>query len=122
MKAHGDIALEWNGNILIIHAKGPFNLEGILETDKRYKKYVLDAGVSPWLALDIWDDESLASPQGLTSVKDTYQWAADHGCTAAAIVVANGLQYAIVKKMKLSTIEVFHDKELAIAWLHDKQA
>ena len=34
MKTHGDTALEWEGNLLIIHSKGPFNIEGILETTK----------------------------------------------------------------------------------------
>ena len=63
----------------------------------------------------------MGSPQALENVKHTYQWATEYGCTAA-VVATNCMQYGIVKKMKPSYIEVFHDKEQAIAWLREKQA
>ena len=72
MKKHGDITLEWDGNVLISCPKGPFNPEGTIDTIQRYQQCVLDANLSCWFRLEIWDDETMGSPQAMEKVKDAY--------------------------------------------------
>ena len=53
MNRHGQFLFSWERNILIIHAKGPFNVEGVLAETNKIKKFILDKNVTKWGKLGI---------------------------------------------------------------------
>lgn len=117
MNKHGELLFSWEKNILIVHAKGPFNEEGAFAETNKLKKFILKMNVTKWGKLGIWDDESLGSAEAIEIVENYHRWCVENGCETTAYVVCNCLQKSISEKVYSSTAKIFKDEPDAKKWL-----
>ncbi|WP_435237464.1 hypothetical protein ACR30L_07825 [Psychromonas sp. PT13] len=117
MNRHGQFLFSWEENILIIHAKGPFNEEGVLAETNKVKKFILSKNVTKWAKLGIWDDESIGSPEAIAIVENYHQWCIENGCVKTAYVVCNSIQQSISEKVYSSAAQIFKSEDDAKKWL-----
>ncbi|MEX1668173.1 hypothetical protein AB4876_04570 [Zhongshania guokunii] len=119
MQSHGEISLEWDGQLFTMYAYGPFNEEGVREVIASLKRAVLSENIESWVRLEVWDMDTLGSPLVFDYVKAYYLWCEEHGCRATAVVVNNIIQRNIIEKDFLTNIRIFKSKREAIDWLKD---
>lgn len=122
MQPHGDIQLELQGNILIIIPKGPFNIEGAIIAVAKYKDSIEQKNLTKWYRLDIWDEDSMGTPEALEHSIEVFNWSQRHGCMATAIVVSNTIQSGIARKIIPQPMAVCYDKSVALNWLEEQRA
>jgi len=117
MNRHGQFLFSWEKNILIIHARGPFNVEGVLAETNKIKKFILKKNVTKWGKLGIWDDEAIGSPEAIEIVENYHQWCIENGCVKTAYVVCNSIQQSISEKVYDSKANIFKSEDDAKKWL-----
>jgi hypothetical protein len=117
MNKHGDLQVSWEGNILIIKAKGAFNEEGALAGIIEIKKIVSTKNLVSWHRLGFWDEEYLGSPSTLEMFKEVHEWCSENGCEKVGVVVCNSIQESVVGKYFGSKAKVFRLESNARDWL-----
>lgn len=85
------------------------------------KAEITRAQFNEWSRIEIWDAETVGSPETLMIAKALYEWYVAHGCDIAAIVVCNELQRYIVKEILCSKVEIFSKLSDAQVWLYEQQ-
>ncbi len=118
MKSHGYVEFSWESNILYVEAFGPFNEEGVMEAASEYLSTILNRTVSDFSVIEIWDEDSLGSPEALAYVEKLWEQLISNGCTSIALVVSNSLQRGVAEKFLPSIGKIFHKKEDAKFWIH----
>ena len=121
MNMHGEISFVWNGDLIEITSTGPFNEKGLSHCISTIKHSILNKNIKSWCRMEIWDDETLGSPECIALSKDKAQWCITHGCYATAIVVSNGFQRALLEKEAMSNIGIFDDAATAKKWLDEQR-
>ena len=117
MIKHGDkLGLKWVGDILVGEVHGAYNEEGITGVFTDIKESVLKSGLSSWYRIEIWND-AIGSPEVVELLSEMYTWCKEHGCLATAAVITNRVQEKIIEERLPNIVEVFGDKEQAMAWL-----
>ncbi len=118
MLEHGELALEWQGDVLILRPQGAFNEEGTMAAFTLFRQFVLDSNKPAWLRLEVWGD-TLGVPESMAQLPSIYTWAESHGCKATAIVITNYVQERIVRShiTSSSVFDVFRNEVDALAWL-----
>jgi len=117
MNAHGDISLSWEGDLLIIEVFGPFNEIGLKNIIARIRESILTKGIDAWRKLEIWDEETLGSPDIVSMGEIVAKWYKDNGCYASAVVVCNSLQEQLVNNITSNNTKSFRNKNTAMKWL-----
>jgi hypothetical protein len=117
MNRHGELQLSWEGNILIVKAKGAFNNEGALAGVIAIKKLVSTKNLPSWHRLGFWDEEYLGSPSTLQMFKEVHEWCSENGCGRVAVVVCNSLQENVAGRIFGSKAKVFRLESDARDWL-----
>lgn len=118
MDAHGEIALFWQNDLLTVNAKGPFNELGMQKTVATIQESILNKNLTSWRKIEIWDNETLGSPEVISLAEDASQWYKENGCIASAVVVSNCIQHQIIKKISNHTSMAFQNEKNAINWLN----
>lgn len=122
MNRHGEAKFYWEGDLLIVEPKGPFNLEGSQHQCEEMQTAILQKGLKRWRRLEILEPNTLGSPDVLAVVKGLYHWYDQHGCCAAAVVVKNGVQrYAIETVFQGRNVSIFDSEKDARIWLDSQQ-
>ena len=117
---HGEISLEWQDDILIINAQGPFNPEGILLASKHFQECVENREHKSWVRLDISDQETLGEPFVINEIAKGYVWGFKNGCRAMALVYCNSLQKILCEKFieeNTLNVKLFYNQQDAEEWL-----
>ncbi len=114
---HGKASLCWDGDLLIVETKGPFNQAGLQLVINRIKSSISTKGLTLFRRLDVWDEQTLGCPVVIDSAEEMSKWYKDNGCYAVAVVVKNCLQSHIVSKISHTGALVFDDQEEALSWL-----
>ena len=117
MNKHGEFLFSWEKNILIIHAKGPFNEEGVLAATNEAKEFILKQKVTKWCKLAILDEESLGSSEAIEVVEKYHQWCIEKGGVTTAYIVCNSIQKSILEKIYNGTAKIFDQEDDAKKWL-----
>lgn len=117
MDKHGNLNLIWEGDILIIELKGPFNEEGITYWITEIKNEVKTKGFARWKRLEIWDDNAFGSPKTNELAKSIFDWYESNGCYKSAAVVSYKRQAKILKEQFNSSSRVFTNQPEALDWL-----
>jgi len=117
MDRHGRITFTWEDNLFISKVEGPFNELGLTYYSSEIKQSVISKGFKQWRRIEVWDEESIASPETLDIGKELYDWCKSNGCVLEAIVISNHIQKHIVKDIFKSKIEIFHSITEAKTWL-----
>ncbi|GHE89096.1 hypothetical protein [Thalassotalea profundi] len=120
MIIHGDVSFIWNGDLIEITSTGPFNELGLSHSISKVKNSILDKNIKSWRRMEIWDDETLGSPECIVLSKEKAKWFIDHGCYASAIVVSNNLQKALLDKAASGNVHFFDDVATARKWLDEQ--
>ena len=116
MNKHGNLSFKWVDDLFITEAKGSFNEEGTEAAMRQFKESVLNSGLSSWYRLENWSD-AMGTPEASELIPEFYNWSEKQGCLATAVVVTNSLQERIIKDKLSDYVQVFRDKEQAMAWL-----
>lgn len=107
---------------MTIDCQGPFNPESLAHYASQIKQSVLtNVNCKDWQRLEVWDDESLASPEGLVMCKAFWDWCNDNGCSFTAIVISNAIQTHLLKQHIGDTLKTFKTINEAQVWLDQKQ-
>lgn len=117
MNRHGKITFTWENDLFISKVEGPFNELGLTYYSSEIKKSVISKGFKQWRRIEVWDKESIASPETLNIGKELYDWCKNNGCVLEAIVLSNHLQKHIVKDIFKSKIQIFQNITEAKTWL-----
>ena len=117
MEHHGDVKVAWDGSILIVHAQGPFNDEGMQRAITAVQTVVLAKNLPRWQRLSICDKETLGSPSTLKLVGYINTWCLANGCEKTAIVVCDSVQENVAQILFASSVKVFFNEAEARAWL-----
>ncbi|WP_157673861.1 hypothetical protein [Cognaticolwellia beringensis] len=117
MNRHGKITFTWENDLFISKVEGPFNELGLAYYSSEIKKSVISKDFKQWRRIEVWDEESIASPETLNIGKELYDWCKNNGCVLEAIVLSTHLQKHIVKDIFKSKIEIFQNITEAKAWL-----
>ncbi|WDE05950.1 hypothetical protein SG34_003195 [Thalassomonas viridans] len=122
MRIHGRVDSYWQDNVLVLHAYGPFNEEGIDQAIEQPKTLVNNRPVQAWNRLEIRDDETMGSPEvaAKAKAKALDAWFESNGCRHIAVVVRNNMQIYVVQELLQSHAKVFHDLNEAKKWLAEK--
>ncbi|WDD98533.1 hypothetical protein [Thalassomonas actiniarum] len=120
MKKHGVVTLNWQANLLVLRAYGPFNEEGIEAIFHEAQQSVINRQLQSWNRLEILDDETLGSPAVLNRVKDLYTWFENNGCEHTALVVSNCVQIYVAEELLKSKAKIFRDLDAAKKWLSEQ--
>lgn len=121
MTVHGYVELEWDGDILIVRPRGPFNLEGSLSALDEIKSAALSSSLTHWGRLTYLDRDSIGSPEVMAAVRESYQWCLENGCYGIALVSNNQLQTSILTEQTHPAINAFCDEEEARQWLEEQK-
>ncbi len=117
LNLHGQLSFSWSGDLLTIIVEGPFNEVGLRYWFAEMQKQVETKGLTSWRRFEIWDDESLSSPEGLSVVKQLYEWYEIKGCVLSVFVVKNSMQEYIIRDVSKIKPEIFYDLEHAKKWM-----
>jgi hypothetical protein len=117
MNKHGEVLLSWEGSILIVKVKGPFNDEGAIDAVHEIKKSVYSKNIATWYRLGFWDEEALGSPSTFNQVKEIHEWSLANGCKRTAVVVCNSLQHSVLENLLGGTVQIFRIEADAKKWL-----
>lgn len=121
MDMHGDVSFEWKGDLIEINSVGPFNVEGLSYSISVVKNSILSKNLKNWRRLEIWDDETLGSPECFVLAKEKAKWFIANGCYASAIVISNSVQRSLLESAATSNVRLFESVAAAKKWL-DKQS
>ena len=105
MKAHGILQLTWKQNTLYAEAFGPFNEEGIIEA-------------SIFSVIEVWDENSMTSPEALKDVGRLWAVLANYGCESYALIVSNRLQESVAQPYLPEIGKIFNDLNTAELWVN----
>jgi len=117
---HGGISFVWDRDLIEITSTGPFNEIGLIHCISMVKNSILNKNIKSWRRMEIWDDETLGSPECIALSKEKAKWFITHGCYATAIVVSNSVQRALLEKEATSNIRFFDDAATAKKWLNEQ--
>jgi len=125
MIAHGYATISWKEDILYIYAYGPFNEEGVSIAVDEYLSVVEKRHLKPFDTIEIWDEETLGSPETISKAKVLWGKLIELNCTSISIVVSNNLQSAICKKYLPSIGRIYFSvkdaEEYILYQLHHQQ-
>lgn len=121
MNAHGEVFLEWDEDLLIVHARGPFNEIGAESSILAIQSSIRNENRKLWCRLEVWDQETLGSPAVVALIKDAAVWYKENGCFASAVVISNSIQNQLIQKVTNEQTKTFYDKSEAIQWLNDQR-
>ncbi|WP_354624101.1 hypothetical protein [Psychromonas sp. MME2] len=122
MNKHGDICFSWEGELLTLIVKGPFNEEGFDYYISLIRKSVLNRSINHWKRLEIWDDEVMASPNVVDKCRVIHDWYEKNGCILSAVVVSNNMQALLLKKSVKTNAEIFTKIEDSKEWFKRQSA
>jgi hypothetical protein len=120
MDMHGEVFFEWDGDLIKINSIGPFNVEGLSYSISMVKNSILSKNIKNWRRLEIWDDETLGSPECFVLAKDKAKWFIANGCYASAIVFSNSVQSSLLESAATGNIRFFEDESTAKKWLDEQ--
>lgn len=118
MKAHGILQLTWKQNTLYAEAFGPFNEEGIIEASKNYLDALGKPPASIFSVIEVWDENSMTSPEALKNVGRLWAVLANYGCESYALIVSNRLQESVAQPYLPEIGKIFNDLNTAELWVN----
>ena len=118
MKPHGNITLYWNDDLLVVKTFGPFNEIGLKIIISEIRDSILNKGLKSWRKLEIWDEETLGSPEVIAKGQSVAKWYKDNGCYASAIVICNCLQEKLAGEITTNNTRPIRNEKEAMKWLN----
>ncbi|MCY7296109.1 hypothetical protein [Alteromonas sp. a30] len=117
---HGETHFSWIGNILIVRAIGPFNIEGVDTSFEQLKAEVAKANNTSWIRLDYPDENTFGDHEVIRGIEQGFFWSLENGCRAIASVTTTSLQKALFESFLSRhdlNLRPFEEEESAMEWL-----
>jgi hypothetical protein len=121
MNPHGEINLFWEDDILYLEAFGPFNEEGVIKAASEYLNTITKRNVTSFSVIEVWDEDSLSSPEGMEYVGKLWAQLVSNNCISLAVVVSNTVQRDISEQLIPSIGKVFNSKVAAKIWVLNRK-
>lgn len=121
MEAHGILKFYHDNHVLYVESFGPFNMEGIIKGKLEYMDNVERISKDKFCVVEIWDEETLTSPDALHVIQELWKTLESYSCCSLAVVIKTVFQKDIVENMLPKIGRVFNNKEEAITWIQNLQ-
>ncbi|GEM_PF-3009927 len=121
---HGETHIHWQGDILIVKAVGPFNIEGIEASLLTLKETIASSNKSTWYRLDYADDNTFGDLEVIKGIGKSFFWSFENGCQSIASVTSNSLQRTLFESFLARhdlNLHPFDYEEDALNWLKTQQ-
>ena len=113
MKGHGEVRFVWRKDVLFVEAFGPFNEVAVVQVAEAYLKQVEGQELESFSVVEVWDKNSLGSPEVMDKVGQFWHYLQGTNCSALCIVVDSGIQKRLCEKLLPSIGRVFLSQEEA---------
>lgn len=121
---HGEFSVNINQDIVVVGAKGPWNLECVVEFGKEYAAKASSLFGQNWADIVLYGGESLFVPDAESLLKSKIEIAIQAGLTHVAIVVGKSTVKTIAR-MQINQIyrdlnihyQIFDSVEDAAIWI-----
>lgn len=107
MKSHGTWEITLKCNLLIINIKGNFNVEGVVELHNDIRKVVLDKKLTSWNRLEIYEKNTLATPDAIIAIKKQLIRCKPFGCEYVGVICRESVQVYIIKQLEIENLIIF---------------
>lgn len=121
MKSHGRVKFHWDDEILYVEAFGPFNEEGIQKAANTYLDIISNRKTPLFSVIEIWDSDSLASPEEAQRVGKLWNSLSENGCRFFALVASTNIQGWLGKGILPDIGKIFTKKEDAEQWIKEQK-
>jgi hypothetical protein len=123
---HGKNSFSVEGNTIICHPVGAFNIEGIKDYEAEFMALIANLESKHWNLLNLFKDFEICVPEVLEYLNRQQQWCQANGCQHAAFVTYNSVQEYVIREITkgvaFKSIEIFSDIGLAKQALANKTA
>lgn len=117
MEPHGELKLEWSGNILYVKPQGPFNDEGAQKAAREYFELIGNKTCNEFAVIEVLTEDSVGSPQTMDEVAKVWRFIGENGCMALALVYCNEVQRCLAEDFLPEFGRLFSSVEDAEAWV-----
>jgi hypothetical protein len=126
-RAHGKFSIEKEGNILVVNAEGPGNIELAESYHQQISEYLTELSGKPWASINIFSKESFFTPDASQNLIAGAKYAKEIGFVACAFVIkTDEYQHSLKSFWEMiydkANVEYrfFEDEVTAKAWLKGK--
>lgn len=121
MKAHGNWHINWVGNLLVIDLEGSFNKEGVEAAQNAIRESVLERNLSHWNRVEIYHENTLATPDALDDIRSFLKWYEQQGCENYGVVCAEPIQLMLLESLQPKNLIEFESASMAKRFFLDSQ-
>ncbi len=120
MDSHGRLDLKWSDDVLYVEGFGPFNDEGAKEAAQAYIDLIMNKECSTFSVIEILNETSIGTPATMNEVAKIWQFIADNGCVALALVYSNEIQRSLAEPFLPEFGRLFNKLEDAEQWIRSR--
>ncbi len=120
MEPHGELRLEWSGNVLYVKPEGPFNDEGAQKAAREYFELIENRREAEFSVIEVLTDDAVGTPNTMDEVARVWRFIGEHGCVALALVYRNELQRSLAEAYLPEFGRLFSRVEEAEAWIRGR--
>lgn len=118
---HGDIELEWIGNVLVVYPQKNINLEGAMRFDMLVRESIAKSNFKVFARIfEFRDHECLSVPEAYKHFEKAIRYNLTIGCQYVGIVGANFINERLMGKALESAncpYRFFATKDLALSYM-----
>jgi len=100
VKGHGNVTLNWHGDVLVGRYSGSFNLEGLEIARQSTYQYLDSVDFNTWYRIIIYDADAYASPEVIALAHSNEEQDITLGCLGIVRVTSSELQRGIFKSLQ----------------------
>lgn len=118
---HGLLNTELEANLVICRPHGAFNMEGVVDYERRFAQMVADIKQPKWGIINDYTDFETGGPEVIARIRAQYKWCIANDCVAIAFVCRNSLTEFFAKQtlqdVPFKHIAYCKDEESARQWM-----
>lgn len=118
---HGLLNTELEGNLVICRPQGAFNMEGVVDYERRFTQMIAGITQPKWGILNVYTHFETGGPEVIARIRAQYKWCVANGCEVIAFVYTNSLTEFFGKQtlqdVPLNQVGYFKDEETARQWI-----
>lgn len=127
-RPHGQNRIWTEDRLLVVHTRGPWNRELVLQGQRIVLEAIEKFGGAPWLALGLIYGDGLHTPEAYEEMVNSLKVQRQHGRSGTALVLVNvgesGFFRNVFSRLYASggePLQLFPDEASARLWLAEKR-
>lgn len=117
MEPHGELKLEWSGDVLYVKPKGQFNDEGARKAANEYFDLIQNKSCDEFSVIEVLNEDSIGTPKTMEEVAKVWRFIGENGCVALALVYCNEVQRSLAEDYLPEFGRLFSSVSEAEAWV-----